>query len=56
MFNANFSDISVISWREQILLLNLNTYKFLRNKTYMAIKQRVIYTNKTNIKKIKPYI
>jgi hypothetical protein len=27
VFNANISNISAISWREQILLLNLDTYK-----------------------------
>jgi len=34
MFNVNFSNISAISWREQIILLILDTYKTLRNKTY----------------------
>ena len=33
VFDANFRNISVISWREHILLLSVHTYKILRNKT-----------------------
>jgi hypothetical protein len=37
VFNANFSSISAISWREQILYyINLDTYKIIRNKTYIC--------------------
>jgi hypothetical protein len=32
----NISNISAISLREQILLLNLDTYRILRNKTYSS--------------------
>ena len=39
MLNANFSNISAISWREQICIINLDTNKTLRNKTYLSIKQ-----------------
>ena len=50
-----------ISWREQILLLNYLTYTPTRSleiehKPYVSKNKRVIYTNKTNIKTIKPYI
>ena len=38
VFNANFISISAISWREQILYyINLDTYKIIRNKTYICI-------------------
>ena len=38
VFNANFISISAISWREQIWCsINLNTYKIIRNKTYICI-------------------
>jgi len=33
VFYANFSNISAISWRDKILLLQVYTYKFIRNKT-----------------------
>jgi hypothetical protein len=36
VFNTNFTSISAISWREQILYyINLDTYKIIRNKTYI---------------------
>ena len=37
MFNANVSNISAISWREEIVLLTLDTYKTFRNKTYCLL-------------------
>ena len=38
VFNSNFISISAISWREQILYyINLDTYKIIRNKTYICI-------------------
>jgi hypothetical protein len=47
VFYANFSNISAISWRDKILLLYVYTYKFLRNKTYLSIKQsdNIIWRN-----------
>ena len=39
VFYANFSNISAISRCDTILLLHVYTYKFLRNKTYLSIKQ-----------------
>ena len=41
MFNTNLSSISAISWREQILYINVLNLKTLRNKTYLCIKQWV---------------
>jgi hypothetical protein len=40
VINVNFSNISAISWREQIVLLKLDTYKILeiKHKTYLSIK------------------
>jgi hypothetical protein len=38
MFNANFSDISVISWREQILLLNyIFVYKLISFENFKIV-------------------
>lgn len=31
-----FTHMSAISWREQILLINLDTYKILRTKTFLS--------------------
>jgi hypothetical protein len=56
VFDANFSNISTISWHDKIVLL---TYKTLRKKTYLSIKQtdyKKYVQLKRNIKKIKPYI
>ena len=43
MFNANISNISAISCHEKMLIINLDTYKTLRNKTYFSIKQQGLY-------------
>jgi hypothetical protein len=40
VFNANLGSISAILWHEQILCyINLDTYKFIRNKTYLLYVQ-----------------
>ena len=40
VFNANFSSISAIPWQEKIIYyINLKTYKFIKNKTYLSIIQ-----------------
>jgi hypothetical protein len=44
VFNANFSSISAISWCEQILYyIKLDTYKIIRNKTYLSKKTIALY-------------
>ena len=43
MFNTNLSSISAISWHEQILYINVLNLKTLRNKTYLCIKQSVLF-------------
>ena len=53
VFNANFSSISAISWCEQILYyIKLDTYKIIRNKTYLSKKNIcIIFTNLTCVKR-----
>jgi len=49
VFNANFSNISAISWREQILQINIKIYQTLRNKIFVyktIVLNIYIYSNK----------
>jgi hypothetical protein len=49
-FNANFCSISAISWRENVLYINLDIYKTFRNKIFFYIKQSgYMYKKKTSI-------